>query len=354
MASIEKYWYEPNPVSVLLLPLAWLFCSVVILRRFFYRAKIIKPEKLPVPVIVVGNITVGGTGKTPLVAAITEHLKRQGYKPGIVSRGYGGKAATWPQAVTENSDPMKVGDEAVLLAQRCQCPTSVGPDRPHAARALLDAYDCDVIVSDDGLQHYALHRDIEVVVIDGSRGFGNGRCLPAGPLREPAQRVLEADFVVTNVVTNVATNVVTNTVTNTVTNADTIVVDNGGETGEKIEMRLHMQAARNLKQPLNQKALAEFVNQTVHAVAGIGNPSRFFNQLKSMGIRLIEHPFMDHHVYTADELCFNDDLPVLMTEKDAVKCREFVQEHFWHVPVTAEINKNFLIKLTEQLRKSNG
>jgi tetraacyldisaccharide 4'-kinase len=203
---------------------------------------------------------------------------------------------------------------------------SVGPDRPQAAQALLEAHACDVIISDDGLQHYALHRDIEVVVIDGSRRFGNRRCLPAGPLREPAQRILEADYVVCN----------------------------GGASNDEIKMVLHMQAARNLKQPQNCKPLNEFGNHPVHAVAGIGNPSRFFNQLRHLGLSVIEHPFTDHHVYTADELCFNDDLPVLMTEKDAVKCRKFAKERYWYVPVTAETNNNFLQNLTEQLRKTDG
>ncbi len=326
MASIDKYWYEPSLLSVLLIPLAWLFCMVAILRRFFYRANFLKAVKLPVPVIVVGNITVGGTGKTPLVVAITEHLKNQGFKPGIVSRGYGGKAANWPQDVNEKSDPAQVGDEAVLLARRCRCPMSVGPDRPQAARALLDRHSCDVIISDDGLQHYALYRDIEVVVIDGARRFGNNRCLPAGPLREPVQRILEADYVVAN----------------------------GTGQGNEIEMTLHMQAARNLKDAHVIKELSELANKSVHAVAGIGNPQRFFLQLKSMGIDVIEHPFKDHHPYSINNISFEDELPVLMTEKDAVKCQAFAQDNHWYIPVAAELNKNLLENLTEQVRKYNG
>jgi tetraacyldisaccharide 4'-kinase len=331
MASIEKYWYEPNLVSVALLPLAWLFCLIVSLRRFFYRAGILKTEKLPVPVIVIGNISVGGTGKTPLVVAVIDHLKKQGFKPGIVSRGYGGNAPAWPQAVNEISDPDQVGDEAVLLAQRCQCPVSVGPDRPQAAQALLDKHVCDVIISDDGLQHYALHRDIEVVVIDGVRGFGNGRCLPAGPLREPVQRILEVDYVITNGVVTKAT-----------------AADN------EIQMTLHMQLACNLKDPRLSRELSEFGDTPVHAVAGIGHPQRFFTQLKSEGVKLIEHPFKDHYMYTAGDICFKDDLPVVMTEKDAVKCRAFAQDNHWYVPVTAKFNKKFLQNLTEQLRRTHG
>ncbi|MGD8938195.1 MAG: tetraacyldisaccharide 4'-kinase [Gammaproteobacteria bacterium] len=326
MASIDKLWYEPNPLSVLLLPLAWLFCLIAILRRFFYRSNIFKAEKLPVPVIVVGNITVGGTGKTPLVVAIIEHLKKQGFNPGIVSRGYGGKAVSWPQTVTENSDPAQVGDEAVLLARRCQCPMSVGPNRPQAARALLDKHSCNVIISDDGLQHYALHRNIEVVVLDGTRRLGNNRCLPAGPLREPAQRLVEADYVVAN----------------------------GMAQRNEIEMILHMQAARNLKDSKITQELSELANKSVHAVAGIGNPQRFFSQLKSMRINVIEHAFKDHHPYSKNDIQFNDELPVLMTEKDAVKCLPFAQDNHWYVPVAVEVNKKFLENLTEQVRKYNG
>ncbi|KPJ96020.1 MAG: hypothetical protein AMJ53_01575 [Gammaproteobacteria bacterium SG8_11] len=334
MAFIEKIWYESNPLAILLAPLAWCFCLLVLLRRFCYRAGILKAQKMPVPVVVVGNITVGGTGKTPLVVAIIEHLKRNGFNPGIISRGYGGNAPDWPQTVNANSDPAIVGDEAVLLARRCQCPMSVGPDRPQAARVLLDKHECDVIISDDGLQHYALHRDIEVVLIDGARGFGNKHCLPAGPLREPAQRIIEADYVIINTVNNA-------------TQSTTKNIKMGGE----IEMTLHMQAARNLKQSQISIELLEFVNKPVHAVAGIGNPQRFFSQLKNMGIRVIEHPYKDHHGFTPSDVDFDDELPVLMTEKDAVKCLSFAQEKHWYVPVTAQINNDFLQNLAEKLRK---
>ena len=326
MVAIDKYWYEPNPLSFILLPLSWLFCALVVIRRFLYRIGILKTHKLPVPVIVVGNITVGGTGKTPLVVSVIEHLRQQGFKPGIVSRGYGGNAPSWPQTVTENSDPAQVGDEAVLLAQRCKCPVSVGPDRPQAARALLERHDCDVIISDDGLQHYALHRDIEVVVIDGARRFGNHHCLPAGPLREPVSRLKSVSFVVAN----------------------------GTAGNNEIAMQLCMQAAHNLMEQQNVSELNAFVDKPVHAVAGIGNPQRFFTQLKSLGIEPIEHAFADHYAYSLQDIDFKDDLPVLMTEKDAVKCRHFAQASHWYIPVTAVTNKNFLQNLTEQLRNNNG
>jgi len=326
MASFDKYWYEPNFLTVILLPISALFCVLVIIRRLLYRANIMKTYRLPVPVIVVGNITVGGTGKTPLVVSIIDHLKKQGFKPGIVSRGYGGKAATWPQQVTVDSDPEQVGDEAVLLAQRCLCPVSVGPDRPQAARALLDKHVCDVIISDDGLQHYALRRDIEVVVIDGVRRFGNKHCLPAGPLREPVRRLNQATYIVAN----------------------------GAALGKEIEMTLHMQALHNLREKRNVMELNAFADKKVHAIAGIGNPRRFFTQLRSLGINPIEHAFADHYAYAPADIDFKDGLPVVMTEKDAVKCRRFARDNHWYIPVSAVTNKNFLENLTERLRKYNG
>lgn len=330
MTNIEKHWYGSSLLSISLLPLAWLFCFVAIMRRFCYRYSIFKSYQLPVPVIVVGNITVGGTGKTPLIVTIVEHLKEQGFHPGIISRGYGGKATTWPQEVTATSDPASVGDEPVLLAQRCHCPISVSADRPAAARALLDKHQCDVIISDDGLQHYALRRDIEIVVIDAVRRFGNGRCLPAGPLREPAWRITSASFVVNNVVSN--------------------VVNNAPSADNEYEMTMLLGDAQDLGGANLGKPLSEFRATTVHAVAAIGNPARFFNQLKNIGIKVVEHPFRDHYGYAARDICFDDELPVLMTEKDAVKCRKFAQAGHWFVPAMAKINNRFLENLTEQLR----
>lgn len=366
MANIEKHWYEPSLLSTLLLPLAWLFCFVAIVRRFCYRHSIFKSHQLPVPVIVVGNITVGGTGKTPLIVTIVEHLKEQGFHPGIISRGYGGKATTWPQQVTATSDPVLVGDEPVLLAQRCHCPISVSADRPAAARALLDKHQCDVIISDDGLQHYALRRDIEIVVIDAVRGFGNGRCLPAGPLREPVRRITTASFIVKNVVRNEVNNAVTNAVNHAVNNeADnevtnvatnvaskvaTNVINHAPSADNEYEMTMLLGDALDLGGANLSKPLTEFSATTVHAVAAIGNPARFFKQLKNIGIKVVEHPFLDHYGYAARDICFDDQLPVLMTEKDAVKCRKFAQTGHWFVPAMAKINNRFLENLTEQLR----
>jgi len=219
-----------------------------------------------------------------------------------------------------------VGDEAVLLARRCACPMAVAPDRPAAAQALLDHYPVDVIIADDGLQHYALERDLEIVVVDGERRFGNGRCLPAGPLREPTARLLEAD----------------------------IVVANGGhaERGEHA-VALRGERALNLAEPDRQAALSEFAGQTVHAVAGIGNPGRFFAHLRAHDIEPIEHPFTDHHPFRAAELDFCDGLPVLLTEKDAVKCTDFANPTLWYVPVDVVADNSLALRLLKLLKDAD-
>ncbi len=198
MNWLDRYGYSLNLVSVLLWPLSLLFGTVVRLRRWLYQQGFGRNETFTVPLIVVGNITVGGTGKTPLVARLVELLREAGYQPGVISRGYGGQSAQWPRHVAADSDPLQVGDEPLLLAQRCRCPVVVGPDRIAAARALLATYPCNVIISDDGLQHYPLRRDIEIAVVDGFRRLGNAACLPAGPLREPPSRLRDVDFVVGN------------------------------------------------------------------------------------------------------------------------------------------------------------
>ncbi|MBI3171146.1 MAG: tetraacyldisaccharide 4'-kinase, partial [Hydrocarboniphaga effusa] len=270
-------------------------------------------ERLPVPVIVVGNIVVGGTGKTPFVIWLVQRLREWGWKPGVISRGYGGRSPTWSRKVTAASDPAEVGDEPVLIARRTGCPMEVGPDRVAAARVLLAGGAVDIIVSDDGLQHYQLARDLEIAVVDGSRGLGNGRLLPAGPLREPAERLREVGLV---------------------------VVNGKGWTAPELrqaEMRLYSLEARALTGDA-LRPLSDFAKQTVHAVAGIGNPARFFSMLSQHDIHLVMHPFPDHHLFTRGDLDFGDDLPVLMTEKDAVKCRAFAAANHWAVPAEVGIS----------------
>lgn len=318
---IERHWQHDTALSRALLPLAGLYRGAVGLRRMLYRRGWRARVRLAVPVIVVGNVTVGGTGKTPLVLWIAGHLQAHGWRPGIVTRGYGGRARRWPQVVTAYSDPALVGDEPVLLARRGAVPVVADPDRPRGARWLL-AHECDVVLSDDGLQHYRLARDLEIAVLDGERGLGNGRCLPAGPLREPAGRLDTVDALVVN----------------------------GGDRGARWSMALAPLRLRRVADPEETAALDAFRGCTVHAVAGIGNPARFFALLRGLGMEAIEHAFADHHRFRARDLDFGDGRTVLMTEKDAVKCREFADAHAWYVEVEARIDEAFGEWLRQRLR----
>ncbi len=325
-------WYKDPFIGVFLMPLGFLFSDFVKFRKFLYRAGILKKHSLPVPVIVIGNLTVGGTGKTPLIIWLAELLKREGFKPGIISRGYGGQAQSWPQWVDATSTADTVGDEALLIARQTACPMAVSPRRTDAAKLLLAQSDCNVVLSDDGLQHYALGRDIEIAVIDGDRRFGNGYCLPAGPLREPIERLRSVDFVIVN-----------------------------GEKseGQEFSMQMTGDMAVNLATG-QQKTLSEFKAGRCHALAGIGNPDRFFNLLASAGLVCDTHSFPDHYKFQASDILFSDasgeiPIPVLMTEKDAVKCMAFAEEQHWHIPVKAVPESGFAGQLLGLLRtKLNG
>lgn len=328
MKRLDEYWYRPLPAWLLLLwPLEQLFCLLVRLRRRLYRAGLLQSRRLPVPVVIVGNITVGGSGKTPTVLWLAEFLRQHGYRPGLVSRGYGGQAGSWPQSVTPQSDPRQVGDEAVLLASRSGCPMVVGPDRVAAAEKLLQQHAVDLIISDDGMQHYRMQRDIEIALLDGARRLGNGHCLPLGPLREPSARLGEVDFTVTN-----------------------------GTSSRSGEWQLELKGtqARPLSGQEAPRELSAFVGERVHAVAGIGNPQRFFRFLREQGLELIEHHFPDHHPFTAGELEFGDERPVLMTEKDAVKYRHYGSARHWYVPVSATLPEAFSKRLLAALEKLDG
>lgn len=305
--SLDDLWYSAKPAPAVLRPLASLYGNIAgqVARRRKARA-----VQLSVPVIVVGNITVGGTGKTPFVLWLVELLRRRGWKPGVISRGYGGYAPRYPLRVSATTDPAWAGDEPALIARRLDVPVAVAPDRVAAARLLLDAGEADILVTDDGLQHYRLARDIEICVIDGSRGLGNGSLLPAGPLREPPQRLQQVDLV---------------------------VVNGGGWRApglDVVDMRLQTVEAVSLASG-ERRPLAGFAGSRVHAVAGIGNPRRFFDSLRAAGIQPIPHPFADHHDYTEIDLAFEGAEPVLMTEKDAVKCGELAQPRMWYVPAEA-------------------
>lgn len=323
---LETRWYRPAEPPAWLLPLESLFRRGVEYRRRQYREGRRGVEHLPVPVIVVGNLSVGGTGKTPLVIWLSDFLGRQGYRPGIVSRGYGGAADGGPYAVGPASDPALVGDEPVLIARRTQRPVMVCPRRVAAGRALLAAGDCDLIIADDGLQHLALGRDIEIAVVDAARGLGNGHCLPAGPLREPPERLTAVDLVVYNG-----------------------IAPPGGYT-----MELRGDVAVNLRDG-TRRPLAAFAGAPVCALAGIGNPERFFSRLRAEGLAIGSRDFPDHHRFSAADLAFAGDAPLLMTEKDSVKCAAFAGPNHWCVPVTAGLPVAFGERLMLLLQeKTNG
>lgn len=326
-------WTRLTWLTLLLLPLSWLFRAVVALRRMLYRAGVLRSTRLPVPVIVVGNISVGGTGKTPLVIWLVAKFKAAGYEPGIVSRGYGGNA-TAPRAVQANDNPKECGDEPVLLARHSGCPVWIGADRVAAARALLTAHtQCNVILSDDGLQHYALARDAEVAVIDGTRGLGNGQLLPAGPLREPPSRLHEVDAVVIRQPATRSTRYATT----------------------QFNMTLASAGLLNLRNPAQRVTPDFFANKRVHAIAGIGNPQQFFDSLANLGITHTPHAFPDHHAYSAEDLAFQDCEAIVMTEKDAVKCEPYAAtaaaDTHWVLQVQAQADDALARHLLDKIQR---
>ena len=318
-------WYNDSLLGLLLLPFGMIFSGLVRFRQFLYRQGLLKSQTVAVPVIVVGNISVGGTGKTPLIIWMAQLLKNSGYRPGIISRGYGGEPTAMPQWVDKTSDPRVVGDEALLIAKNTECPMAVSPSRLSAANLLLSRSDCNVILSDDGLQHYALNRTVEIAVIDGERRFGNTFCLPAGPLREPIQRLQSVDFV---------------------------VVNGGIAQAHEFSMGLVGDMLVNILTG-EQKPLQAFVKGQCHALAGIGNPDRFFKLLASAGLMCKTHSFPDHYLFQPRDIEFGDDKPVLMTEKDAVKCAAFASKQHWYLPVQACPEPGFAEKLLTTLREKS-
>lgn len=305
---IERIWYSTDRPPWWLRVLVLVYRALRALHQMPYVVGWRRAYRAPVPVIVVGNLTVGGSGKTPLVIALVEALRGAGFKPGVVSRGYGG-SARGPLLLDASTTPERCGDEPCLVARRTGVPVVIGRDRAAAARRIV-ACAVDVVVADDGLQNPSLARDVEICVIDGTRRFGNGLLLPAGPLREPAARLATIDFRVCN----------------------------GGEPRDgEYPMRLVGDVAVALDGSSRTRPLADFAAERVHAVAGIGNPERFFANLRAHGIDVVPHPFLDHHVFSGTDFAFGDDLPVLMTEKDAIKCEEFVDPRLWRVPVRAKL-----------------
>jgi tetraacyldisaccharide 4'-kinase len=310
---LETVWYGNAPVPIVLSALERVYRAMLDIRRALYRGGWKRSERVDAPVVVVGNVTAGGTGKTPLVRWLVEELSGRGWKPGIVLRGYGGSART-ARLVGARDDAAVVGDEAALLARCHTRAVAIGRRRADAARLLIEQAGCDVIVADDGLQHWALARDLEIAVVDGLRRCGNERLLPAGPLREPAARLDDVDYIVCN----------------------------GGVARDgEIAMHVGGRHAVLLQDPSRVTTLSEFAGHDAHAVAGIGNPQRFFDLLRAAGIAITPHAWPDHHVFDGSELRFDDALPVFITEKDAVKCQAFAHARVYVVPVEAELPAAF-------------
>ena len=323
MREAPDFWYRPGPLGALLAPFGWLVALFTILRRGAYRAGMRRTWRVGCPVVVVGNLSVGGTGKTPLVIAIAKLLSARGVRVGVVCRGYRGIASRWPRQVRPDSDPLRVGDETVLIARRTGGPVAAGPNRIAAGRILFRRSKCDVILVDDGLQHLRLARDVEIVVIDGNRRHGNGRCIPAGALREPLSRLSTVDLVVVN----------------------------GDARHGELEMQLAPGDAVSVVNPESTRPLDSFRDTTVHAMCGIGHPERFFRMLEARGVGVMRHPFPDHQPFRAPDIDFGDNAPVLMTEKDAVKCEQFADARHWHVPVEAELSDELESRLVAVLRE---
>jgi tetraacyldisaccharide 4'-kinase len=328
MASwLQKQWTAFTFWHIILIPFSWLFGIVVFLRRYLYQHDWLKSYRLNVPVIVVGNINIGGTGKTPFVIWLAGQLESAGYKPGIISRGYGGSAQQVIEVVP-GSDATVAGDEAVLIATRTNCPVFVNADRVSAGQHLLAAYpDCNVIISDDGLQHYRMQRDVEIVVYDSVKEFGNGALLPAGPLRESKARLKTVDALVCN--------------------------GTGSRESLKyfnpVVMQLVATDFYNLLDVKKKSCADTFMQQRILAVAGIGNPQRFFDQLSGLGLQFESRTFPDHYIFQAKDFEYANADVVLMTEKDAVKCRVFAQPNFWVLPVSAEVSNELISVVLNKL-----
>ena len=321
---LNDVWYRRPAPPPWLQPLTWLYRGASGLRRALYRTRLLPSRHPGVTVIVVGNLTVGGTGKTPFVIALCRLLREAGRRPGILCRGYGGTACEWPREVSPDSDPGETGDEAVLLARASACPVYAGADRYAAARALLENHAVDVLVCDDGLQHLRLARDIELLMIDPVRGFGNGCCLPSGPLREPLSRLQGVDA--------------------------TVAVGRGHPLA-RFEAALRVGEARAVADPSRRRPLSAFAGRACHLVTGIAAPERFQAVLEKAGLRPDTRFLPDHHRFREEDIRFEDDLPVLMTEKDAVKCRDFAGNDVWYVPIELEPGAEFGRWLNQTLKR---
>lgn len=313
---LQHAWYRGHPALVALAPLEWLYGAVVRRRRQAFLAGRGSSYRAPVPVIVIGNLTVGGTGKTPLILWLIEHCRARGLRVGVVSRGYGAHPPQWPWRVEASQQASLAGDEPLLIVRRTGVPLVIDPNRGQAVRALLEMQPLDLILSDDGLQHYRLARDLEFVLIDAARRLGNERLLPRGPLREPVERLRAVDAILFN-------------------GASADSVDGFAFSLEPVSL-VEVRSGQEL--PLTHLPSG----QALHAVAGIGNPQRFFATLEALHWRPIEHPFADHASYRPEQLVFSPELPVVMTEKDAVKCRAFAPPGWLYLKVEVRPSSGFV------------
>ena len=307
-------------VNYLLLPLSGIFYLLVQLRFWLYKVGFFKIYISKIPVIVVGNITIGGTGKTPIVISMVKHFESQGKTVGVVSRGYKGDYLHKVLEVTSTTDPQECGDEPALIAQNTNAIIVVAKKRAEAVKHLTNNEKVDVIISDDGLQHYAMGRDIEIAVIDGVNRFGNGLLLPVGPLREPVKRLKSVD----------------------------IIINNGAKLDGELNCEIKAESFVNIANEESQP-LTYFKDKECYAVAGIGNPTKFFKLLDELGVQSKNKSFVDHHRFVAEDFAFAEDYPIIMTSKDCVKCRHFATDQMWYLAVHAELNSDFYQQLGSKL-----
>lgn len=359
MTFLETAWYEKASWLIILWPISILFRLLALCRRSLQQTSS-RPSHINVPIVVVGNISVGGTGKTPVVITLANNLKSLGINPGIISRGYGGSAAAYPLVVNQDCDVNACGDEALLIQDKTNCPVVVDPDRTAAIDLLVQKFgeEIDLVISDDGLQHYKLYRDLEIAIVDGDRLFGNGLCLPAGPLREPVSRLLEVDHIIVNGGSNYKEN-------NSgyfsrkpaQTNSERDFIESALAKGHKMVLKptffvnlLSGERRPFLGAPFN-------IGNTIQAVSAIGNPERFYALLRRLPHQIVRFSFPDHHLYQEEDFeakGIDMKQPIVMTEKDAMKCRDFANSSFWMLEVSVSLPNGFTENLVSQLNFEQG